>query len=210
MIVRTCCLILLPVAEVFYCIHGCPRLQMLTNHQSIFNRCQTCFIGHMPTSQWIKKLAGHAGELYVAAELSKRGIPNSLLPENFSDDDIMLGVKDGGSLGWVQVKSCHPDRGNTFRLIQDNENWINSEDNSFVVFVWLGSPKKNESPQYWIAKKKDVGDLLRRTFPKDSKNRERRFAPDLASGLPTWKYDRLEEKWRNNWNLFDDYRPDSQ
>ena len=48
----------------------------------------------MATPQWIKKLGGHAGELYVAAELSKRGIPNSLLPENFSDDDILIGAKD--------------------------------------------------------------------------------------------------------------------
>lgn len=49
----------------------------------------------MGTPQWIKKLGGHAGELYVAAELAKRGIPNSLLPENFSDDDILIGKKDG-------------------------------------------------------------------------------------------------------------------
>lgn len=40
----------------------------------------------MKTPQWIKKLSGHTDELYVTVELSKRGIPNSLLPENFSDD----------------------------------------------------------------------------------------------------------------------------
>jgi hypothetical protein len=64
----------------------------------------------MPTPQWVKKLGGHAGELYVAAELSKRGIPNALLPENFTDDDIMIGHKDGTRVGFIQVKSCHPDR----------------------------------------------------------------------------------------------------
>jgi len=37
----------------------------------------------MRTEQWIKKHGGHAGELFVCAELSKRGIPNALLPENF-------------------------------------------------------------------------------------------------------------------------------
>jgi hypothetical protein len=74
----------------------------------------------MSTSQWIKKLGGHAGELYVAAELSKRGIPNSLLPENFSDDDILLGKKDGKLLGYVQVKSCHPDRANSF-ILKEND-----------------------------------------------------------------------------------------
>ena len=41
----------------------------------------------MRTPQWIKKLGGHAGELFVCAELSKRGIPNALLPENFPHDD---------------------------------------------------------------------------------------------------------------------------
>jgi hypothetical protein len=108
----------------------------------------------MKTPQWIKKLAGHAGELYVAAELSKRGIPNALLPENFSDDYIIIGKKNGGLVGFIQVKSCHPDRATSFILSEADEEWANANDNQFVVFVWLGSPKKNESPRYWIAKKK--------------------------------------------------------
>ena len=70
----------------------------------------------MRTPQWIKKLGGHAGELYVAAELSKRGIPNSLLPENFSDNDILIGKKDGKLLGYIQVKACHPDRSKIFDI----------------------------------------------------------------------------------------------
>ena len=57
------------------------------------------------TPQWIKKLGGHAGELYVAAELSKRGIPNALLPENFSDDGILGGRKDSDEVFYVQVKA---------------------------------------------------------------------------------------------------------
>ena len=67
----------------------------------------------MRTPQWEKKLGGHAGELYVAAELSKRGIPNALLPENFSDDDLLAGAKGGNKLCFIQVKSCHPDRSST-------------------------------------------------------------------------------------------------
>jgi hypothetical protein len=62
----------------------------------------------MATPQWVKKLGGHAGELYVAAELSKRGIPNALLPENFSDYDLLAGAKDGTRHCFIQVKSCHP------------------------------------------------------------------------------------------------------
>jgi hypothetical protein len=80
------------------------------------------------TLQWIKKLGGHAGELYVSAELSKRGIPNSLLPENFSDDDILVGKKDGSLLGFIQVKSCHPDRSASFILTESHESWLNAPD----------------------------------------------------------------------------------
>ncbi|MBT3581143.1 hypothetical protein HN511_02465, partial [bacterium] len=61
------------------------------------------------TPQWIKKLGGHAGELYVAAELSKRGIPNALLPENFSDNDILIGNKKGTLLMEPDNKFLTPD-----------------------------------------------------------------------------------------------------
>lgn len=92
------------------------------------------------TPQWIKKLGGHSGELYVAAELSKQGIPNSLLPENFSDDDILAGNKGGTEICYIQVKSCHPDRSKTFILRSNHENWVNAPENNYVIFVWLGSP----------------------------------------------------------------------
>jgi hypothetical protein len=111
----------------------------------------------MPTPQWLKKLGGHAGELYVAAELSKRDIANSLLPENFSDDDVIGGSKDGSRLCFVQVRSCHPDCAKSFILRETDEKWVHSPPNHFVVLVWLGSPSRNDPPRYWIASKKDVG-----------------------------------------------------
>ncbi len=89
--------------------------------------------------------------IYVAAELSKRGVPNALLPENFSGDDLIAGKKDGSEICFIQVKSCHPDRGKNFPLYEKHENWVNAEDNQFVVFVCLGSPAKNEGPRYWVA-----------------------------------------------------------
>ena len=148
------------------------------------------------TPQWIKKLGGHAGELYVAAELSKRGIPNSLLPENFSDDDILAGNKDGTEICYIQVKSCHPDRSKSFILKDSHEKWVNSEENQFVVFVWLGSPGKNESPRYWIATKKEVGESCINHTAHGTTNWERRFLlKDLYSG------------WENNWSIFQRYLP---
>jgi len=150
----------------------------------------------MKTPQWIKKLGGHAGELYVAAELSKRGILNSLLPENFSEDDILIGKKDGSDAGFIQVKSCHPDRANTFILRKTHEQWINAPDNQFVIFVWLGSPKKNESPRYWIASKKDVGKACVKHSAHGTENWERRFSPKA-----------FDPNWEDNWGVFKKYMP---
>jgi hypothetical protein len=121
----------------------------------------------MPTPQWVKKLDGHAGELYIAAELSKRAIPNSLLPENFSRHDIIIGSNEAS--GYIQVKSCHPDRAKAFRL--DNAkhiDWIKARDNEFVVFVWLGSVQKNEGPVYWVGSDEGSGLLMEAKYRKIS------------------------------------------
>lgn len=153
----------------------------------------------MKTAQWIKKLGGHAGELYVAAELSKRGIPNSLLPENFSDDDVLIGRKDGTLLAYIQVKSCHPDRASSFILRETDEKWAGAADNEFVIFVWLGSPRKNENPRYWIARKRDVGLACMHHAAHGTTNWERRF------GLKD-----LDPTWENNWKLLEEYLPESR
>lgn len=150
----------------------------------------------MATPQWIKKLGGHAGELFVCAELSKRGIPNALLPENFSDDDILVGSKDASQTGFVQVKACHPDRSQSFILRETHEAWGTDESENVCVFVWLGSVKTNEGPRYWIATKREVGAACMAHTAHGSSNWERRFYP---KDLP--------EEWEDRWSLFDRFRP---
>jgi len=154
----------------------------------------------MKTPQWIKKLGGHAGELYVAAELSKRGIPNALLPENFSDNDILFGSKDGDVLGYIQVKSCHPDRGNSWPLTVKHEEWVHSARNEFVVFVWLGSPTKNESPRFWVATKREVGKHLVKYPTHGTKNTWRRMG--LRNKNPVFV---IPGKWENNLALLEEF-----
>ncbi len=164
----------------------------------------------MKTPQWKKNLGSQAGEMYVCAELSKRGIPNALLRKNFSDDDIIIGKKDGTKIGYIQVKACHPDHGGkTFPLQEKHAKWVNSNENEFVVFVWLGSAKKNETPVYWITRKKDVGVIIQKYKPRHENNRERRFRPDVESNLNVkWKHGLLLNKdWRNNWDIFEQYMP---
>ena len=158
----------------------------------------------MKTPQWVKKLSGHAGELYVAAELSKRGILNALLPENFSDDDILIGTKDGVGLGYIQVKSCHPDRGDSFRLSESDEKWTGEPSNKYVIFVWLGSPRKNEPPRYWIATKKEVGSYCIKHSAHGTSNPERRF---FISQTSNPRRICLKPRWLDQWGILDKHLP---
>jgi hypothetical protein len=148
----------------------------------------------MRTPQWVKKLGGHAGELYVAAELPRRGIPNALLPENSPDDDIIVGSKDGTRICFIQVKACHPDRASSFILRETDEKWVDAPDNHFVVFVWLGSPSRNESPRYWITSRRAAGEACRAHPAHGTTNWERRFS--LRD---------LRPQWENNWSVFARY-----
>jgi len=153
------------------------------------------------TPQWIKKLGGFAGELYVAAELAKRGICVSLLPENFPDDDLMIANRDGSKIGYVQVKACHPQRSSTFILHATDEKWADPSESKnrerFVVFVDLGNPVKNESPSYWITTRTEVGKACISHPAHGTYNWERRFSKSALDA----------KGWRDNWGLFTEFLP---
>ncbi len=65
-----------------------------------------------------------------------------------------------------------------------------------MVFVWLGSPARNEPPRYWIATKNDVGQGCIERRPPNPANKERRF---WLKAMPP--------AWENAWELFDPYLP---
>lgn len=155
----------------------------------------------MRTPQWIKKLGGFAGELYVAAEFAKRGICVALLPENFPEDDLMIANRDGSEVGYVQVKACHPKRASTFILHATDEKWADLDSNNaskrFVVFVDLGNPDRNGNPSYWIATRVEVGNACISHPAHGTDNWERRFG----------KKDLIVKGWENRWSLFDKFLP---
>ena len=153
------------------------------------------------TPQWIKKLGGFAGELYVAAELAKRGICVALLPENFPDDDLMIASKDGSKTGYIQVKARHPQRSNSFILHDTDEQWAASSESKdrerFVVLVDLGNPNKNEAPSYWIATRLEVGNACISHPAHGTNNWERRFSKDALNS----------KGWKERWSLFEQFLP---
>lgn len=56
------------------------------------------------------------------------------------------------------------------------------------VFVWLGSPKKNESPKFRITTKKAAGLACVKHSARGTENWERRFLPK-----------QFPSEWENNW-----------
>jgi hypothetical protein len=113
----------------------------------------------------------------------------------------LVSNKDGTLSGYVQVKACHPDRAESFYLTEKEEAWCADGANKFCVLVWLGETgtHKPKPPQYWIALKREVGELcagpLRKQI-KSSLNKERRLS---LTDIPP--------NWENRWSLFDAYLP---
>lgn len=124
----------------------------------------------------------------------------NVLPEKFEDFDLYISSHDGLKSGRAQVKSCHPDRANSVGLGTKADKWSNGGENDFVVAVWLGLIRKLVPPEYWIAKKRDVGTFVR-SFS-NWRNRERRF------GLqPNSRFIELKPEWKNNWSAFEQFQP---
>jgi hypothetical protein len=131
--------------------------------------------------------------------LSKRGIPNALLPENFTDDDILVGDKTAVHVGFIQVKARHPDRSRSFIPKKTNESRASTKENQFCAFVWLGRVSNLEPPKHWLAMKRGVGEACLAHSAHGTSNWERRLYP----------HD-LPPDWENRWSLFDRFLPSSE
>lgn len=137
-------------------------------------------------------MTNEAGKSYTSAELFKRGIQNRLVPEGHQK---LVQISKRRRVGYIHVIACHPDRGSTFLLKENHEGWTKAADNRFVIFVWLGSAKTNGSPSFWLARKNEVGVMLKSHSAHNTHNWERRFGPK-----------RLDARgWKNNWKILKKY-----
>jgi hypothetical protein len=110
--------------------------------------------------------------------------------------------KDGTLSGYVQVKACHPDRSTSFYLTEYEEAWRAEGSNKFCVLVWLGETATHTPPRYWIARKREVGELCAgplREQNTNPTNHERR--------LSLKRLEDMSSNWENRWSLFDKYLP---
>ncbi|GEM_PF-3521786 len=94
----------------------------------------------------------------------------------------LIKISRAKQVGYIHVFASHPDMGHTFDVKADRAKYSGDKsENQFVVFVSLGSVKGNGSPSFWIARKNEVGELVkevRNYYRPDPRNNEARFGRD--------------------------------
>ena len=126
--------------------------------------------------------------------LQQRSCQKQAFQKRYYRKILLRTNKDGSDIGFIQVKSCHPDISASFILNEIHEQWINAPDNQVAVFVWFGSSKKNESPRYLDCFKKEVAKACVKHGAHRTKYWERRFYPTD-----------LNQQWENDWKIFVKY-----
>lgn len=102
-------------------------------------------------------LSGAAGEHYVVAELSRRGVVASITPRNTQSIDILASNADGSRQVGIQVKTT---QGSENAWLLDKKAERLHSPTMYYVFVRLnGSEGK---PTYHVVESKVIADHVRR------------------------------------------------
>ena len=104
---------------------------------------------------------GIAGEFFVAAELTRRGIVASLTSKNTKAIDILASNKDGSKSVSIQVKTSNSQKINKWMMTEMSEKI--SSDNLFYVLVNMN---EGEMPNYFIVPSVYVAEKLKTDYLK--------------------------------------------
>jgi hypothetical protein len=146
-----------------------------------------------------KNIIGVAGEYFVAAELSRRGLIATLTLKNTPNIDVIATTIDGAKTANIQVKTKQNPYG--WRLDKKNEEIMPGK-NFFMIFVDL---HKSDKIDYYIIPQKD----LAKAIAKDHQDwllkpgrggRSHADTPIRAFDPP--RFPQLE-KFKNNWDILD-------
>ncbi len=159
-------------------------------------------------SQFSKQMSGNAGELFVVAELLRRGIIASLLPAGTKDNDIIITRRDTeNKVGFIQVKTSDPNHNSgsfPFNNLKRFKEYQNAPDNQYVVFVRLESKKKIPL-EFWITTKKEIGEEVVKWGEETKTVSDYK---DIRIGIPGKRQKmgvNVKEGWEDNWDLFKEY-----
>jgi hypothetical protein len=141
-----------------------------------------------------KGLSGVAGEYFVAAELSRRGLIASITLRNTRGVDILVAGKDASESAGVQVKTNQGSK-SSWILSKKAENL--AERSLYYVFVNLNDG--NRSPSYHIVPSIVVAKYCKEGHAKwlsqPGRGGHQRKDSDIRN------FSDPEGKWRDKWDL---------
>ena len=140
---------------------------------------------------------GCAGELFVAAELNKRGATATLYLTNTPRVDVVATDPEQRKTVHIQVKSSRSKRwhGNIEKLRDESKE---ARESDFLVFVDLGGEK--EAPTYYVCPLLKFAAELCQGYDQWVKSRggKRPRSPESTHILVTVDH---VEPWRERWDL---------
>lgn len=142
-------------------------------------------------------IIGAAGEYYVAAELSRRGIIATITLKNTPNIDIVATSHDGKRSINIQVKTKQNQQG----WILTNKMEVKSgRRNFFVVLVDLYG---QEGPDYFIIPKDRLATLFSREHKKWLATPGRNGRPHVDNPIRAFDKKQMKqfEFYHNNWNV---------
>lgn len=149
-------------------------------------------------------IVGIAGEYFVAAELSQRGIVATLTLKNTPRVDVIATNLLTGKVANIQVKTMSVENNQGWRLSKKDEESSEIK-NFFYVLVNLKGP--SELPEYYIFPHKKLAEILRNDynqwFQSPGRNGRTRNETDMRVLDPYRREDLMKAlgKYKNNWNL---------
>ncbi len=147
----------------------------------------------MPSDRITSILAGVAGEYYVAAELSRRGIIASITLRNTRGTDILATNGEGTRSVTIQVKTTRKKRASW--ILNEKAETFSSK-RHFYVFVCLG--ELDERPEFYVVPSKVVARFVKTSHAHWLKSPGRDGKAHNDS--PMRKFRDLDAKYLEKWD----------
>lgn len=141
---------------------------------------------------------GIAGELFVAAELTRQGFVASLTGKNTKAIDILASNKDGSRSVAIQVKTCDNSKENRWKMSVSSEKVFS--DNLFYVLVNI---KGTQMPDYFIVPSKVVAERIKSDYEQwiSTPGKKGQQRNETTMRIFTFNDDIPENKYRDAWNM---------
>lgn len=151
-------------------------------------------------------IVGVAGEYFVAAELSQRGVVATLTLKNTPYIDILATNLEKGKFVNIQVKTMSIHNNAGWHLGPKDENPSNIANHFYVLVDLQGEGKM---PEYIIIPKKELANFVKKDHTYWLSSTKKDGTPRKDSSMRVFdpnrraKVKEFAEKYKNNWEILD-------